>query len=923
MSESNSSPKSIQIFYSYSHVDEELRNKLETHLSGLKRQGIITGWHDRKIVGGTDWGNEIDAHLNSADIILLLISADFIASDYCYGTEVTLAMRRHEEGKARVVPIILRPADWKGAPFGKLQALPLNAKPVAMWQNPDEAFLNIVEGIRAITKELNDGSSDGGAAKESAPPSKCFNNLPAPLTPFIGRQKEVAAVEKLLLDANVRVVVLNGDGGSGKSRLAQHVTANLAKEFGNGVCLVLLERISDPELVLPTIARTLRIREVVGTPTGESLKLYLEDKQMLLLLDNFEHVDAAAKHVAALLEGCPRLKLLLTSRKLLRIRGARNYSVPPLGLPEEGAYTHAEGLSQYDAVRLFIQSASVIDPDFAVTNENAPAVAELCVRLGGLPLAIELAAARINRFSPDEMLEKLNLNLLEEGALNSPERQQTMRATIAWSYDLLSEDEKKLFRRVSIFRQGCTPEAVAGVCDINGDFKVNVENGLESLVENNLLRRDGMGWGKHRYKMLDMIREYGRECLSGAESEALRQQHAAYFLAFAEEGAAKITSAERDGWLERFDSEHENLRAVLDRCYQSNVSPEIGLRLTGALFWFWNLRSHFTEGRTRVEKALEQGKQLAGTAARAKALSCAGGLSFLQGDSKAACLWYRESLNTWRALGDKPEHRAHLGYTLSIMSQAVMDQKDTDQARSLATEAVGIFEGLEDEWGLALSNNDLGNVLRGAGDYPAALERYGRSLALWRKIDDTWGLPLTLSNMGFLASLQGDYRQSRLLLAEALKIQRKVEDKWGLAETLKCLGDVALHLDDPDEAEGHYRESLMLNRAVGRKQLMVACLEGLAMVAGVTGRAGQAAQLFGAAESLRGTVGVPINLTDQKLKVKYESLIGAVSAQFRDEGEFKSAQSKGREMKLEQATAYALNDSAVGRFDDKNVLAST
>lgn len=910
MAGTNSSPKAIQLFYSYSHKDEELREKLERHLGGLKRQGVITDWHDRRITAGTEWGEEINAHLNTADIILLLVSADFIDSDYCYSVEVTRAMQRHEAGEARVIPVILRPADWRGAPFGSLQALPADAKPVVTWTNPDEAFLSIVEGIRAVIGEPKRVPADAGAEKASPLQGKCFNNLPAPLTPFIGRHEEVAAVEKFLRDETVRVVVLTGDGGAGKSRLAQYVTADLAKEFANGVCLVLLERIGDPDLVLPAIAQTLRVREVAGVPTGESLKLYLEDKQMLLLLDNFEHVDASAKYVVGLLESCPRLKLLLTSRRLIRIRGARNYRVPPLALPEKSAYTHADVMSQYDAVRLFIQSASVAKPDFAVTNENAPAVAEICVRLGGLPLAIELAAARTNRFSPDEILEKLSLNQLEGGAVDSPERQQTMRATSAWSYNLLSDNEKLILRRASIFRGGCTAEAAEEVCNVNDDLKTNVENGLEALVENNLLRRDGMGWNQHRYKMLDMIREYGRELLDKNESLTVRSQHAKFFLAFAEEGAAKITSAGRDAWLERFDSEHDNLRAVLDRCRNSSLDPETGLRLAGTLFWFWNLRAHFSEGRVRVQKAIEQTKALGRTEARARALFCAGGLAFLQGDSKAACLWFKDGVSIWRALEDTPEHRRGLGYTLCIMSQALVDQKDPDAADSMIKESVGIFRELGDEWGLALSLNDMGNVLRSRKEYSSALTHYRDSLALWQKMDDTWGLPLTLSNIGFLASLKGDYEESRLRLGEALKIQRKVEDKWGLAETLKCLGDVAEHLGNYAEAEDFYRESLTLNRMIGRKQFMVACLQGLAIVAEAEGKIEQAAQLLGAVEALRGTVGVPVNLTDKALQKRYKATLESTSAKFRDARSFKAAQTKGRGLGLEQAAEYALSELA-------------
>lgn len=924
----------IKIFYSYSHEDERLLKQLLKHLAILRRQRKTIDWHDRKIQPGTEWGGAIDENLESASIILLLVSASFIDSDYCNDVELKRALERHEAGEARVIPVILRPCHWEESPFGKLQALPKDGLAVIKWKPRDEGFKNIAEGIEAALEEWLKTRPQVSPKRRtniqkvaqavnhkingSEARTKPFNNLSTPLTRFIGRETEMADIQGYLRQDNVRVVVINGIGGAGKSRLAQKAAADSATLFKDGVCLVLLERISDPDLVIATISQTLGLREVEGVSVEERLKHYLSGRQMLLLLDNFEHVIAAAEHITDLLLACPDLKMLLTSRKALNMAGFINYRVPPLKLPPRKAYRDVEALSQYDAVQLFIDSAKVVDRRFKITDDNAPAVAEICVRLDGLPLAIELAAARVDLFSPEEMLTEMEhqLDFFVKSRVVATwlKRHETMRATIAWSYDLLDKPgEKTLFKRLSVFKDGCTIEATRQVCNARGDLGIDLSEGLQSLLENNLLRRYRAGSSSHRFTMPDMIREYGIERLMEDKSEesATRLAHAEFFRDLAERAEKKITSAERGNWLELLEEEHGNFQAVLVWCQTEAGDSELGLRLAGALFWFWNLRAHFTDGRTWLEGTLIKNRESKQTAALAKALYGAGGLAFLLGDYGSARKRLEESVAIWRGLKKERE----LALALVILGMTALSLGDFETALACETESVRIFHEIKDKWGCALSLNDLGNVYRINGEYTEAFNNYSKSLKLWREMNDAWGMPLTLSNMGFLDLLSGKYATARRSLKKALAVQRRVGDKLGLAATLKYLGDLAVRQAnkrlDPKrradafvEAAKYYGESLMLNRELEHKQFMIASLTGLATVVGqTTQQPEQAAQLFGATDLFRHSFAVPEKDVDQEM---YESGMKNVRAQFNNEKAFEKARARGQRMNLDDVITYAL-----------------
>jgi predicted ATPase/class 3 adenylate cyclase len=435
-------------------------------------------------------------------------------------------------------------------------------------QHPSHLFQLIIAGLPANFPPLRTlGSS--------------LNNLPVQFTPFIGREQEVSAVQHLLQRVGVRLLTLTGPGGTGKTRLGLQVAAELSEVFPDGVFFVNLAPISDPALVVSTIAQTLGVKEVADQALLDLVKTFLREKQMLLLLDNFEQVVGAGVHVIALLAACPKLKVLVTSREVLHVRGEQEFAVPPLSLPDPKHLPDLLALSQYEAVALFIQRAQAVNPEFQVTNANAPAVAEICVRLDGLPLAIELATSRIKVLPPQALLARLGqrLAVLSSGARDVPARQRTLHNTIQWSYDLLSAEEQRLFQRLSVFVGGCTLEAAEAVCTVDSDQAMDIVDGVASLVDKSLVRQTEQEAEEPRLLMLETIREYGLECLAKSGAlEQTRYAHAAYYLQLAEKAEPHLRSVQQSGWLARLDSEHDNLRAAL-RWLLDHEELEMAMRL--------------------------------------------------------------------------------------------------------------------------------------------------------------------------------------------------------------------------------------------------------------------------------------------------------------------------------------------------------
>ena len=727
------------------------------------------------------------------------------------------------------------------------------------------------------------------------------NNLPVPLTPLVGREREVEAARGRLLRRDVRLLTLTGPGGIGKTRLALQVAADVLDEFRDGVFFVPLAPVSDPGLVPPTIAQALGMRESGGRPLAESLKDYLRDRAVLLVLDNVEQVPGAAPLAAELLSAGPQLKVLATSRAVLHVYGEHAFPVPPLALPCRSPVPPVERLSQYDAVRLFIERAQAAKPDFAIGDENAPAVAEICHRLDGLPLAIELAAARIRLLSPHAMLGRLErrLPLLTAGAQDLPARQQTLRDAIAWSYDLLSGDEQRPFRRLGAFVGGCTLETAEAVCSAAGELEIDVLDGVASLVDKSLLWQDEAG-PEPRFLMLETIREYALEQLEASgEAAATRRRHAEYYLALAEQAAPELRGAQQLAWLDRLDREHDNLRAALGWARQSGEA-ELGLRLAGALWRFWNIRSYWTEGRGWLEAALALAGPSRPVRVRAEALDGAGLLAWHQDDRAAARARLEESLAIWQELGD----RSGIALTLALLGLVSWSEGDETAGRLLLEESLAIWRDVGQGWGVALALGVLGRMALHQGDYAAASSRLEESVAIRYEAGDTWVVAQNLNSLGDLARLGGDYQRARALYEESLALSRQLRSKATIASLLHNLGHVTSVQGDQRGAAALFEEAVVLFRELGDRPGMAECLAGLAGVAAAEGRPERAAQLFGAAEGALDAAGARMSATN---RANYERNLAAARALVDEEG-FAAAWAEGRAMPLEQAVAYALDE---------------
>jgi predicted ATPase/serine/threonine protein kinase len=725
------------------------------------------------------------------------------------------------------------------------------------------------------------------------------NNLPAQPTPLIGREDETATITQLLRREGVRLLTLTGPGGAGKTRLGVEAATSLLGEFTGGVFFVSLSSITAPELVASALAQTLDLKQSVGVQLTEAIKQKLRGMRALLLLDNFEQVLAAAPLLAELLTACPQLKVLVTSRAALHLRGEQEFEVPPLSLPDLSEPASVEALSQYAAIALFVERATSIQPEFALTDENARAVAEVCIRLDGLPLAIELVAARLKLLSPADMLARLEhrLSLLTGGARDLPARQQTMRAAISWSYDLLDESEQKLFRRLSVFVGGCTLAAIEAICGTADDLGIDLLEGLASLVDKSMLRQVGQSKNEKRFKMLETIREFGREqLLESAEAESLQHRHALFFLDLALRAEPFLTGPEQVVWLERLESEHNNLRAALGWALETG-EREIGLRLAGTLWRFWEVRGHQSEGRDWLVSLLE-GSEGASNSVRARAFLRAGGLERDQGNYVQARQLFQNGLALYQELGDKWGVAA----TLNGLGDMAHQQVNYTEATARYSEALALFKEIDNQQAVSYVLNNLGNVARDEGDYERAAEIHTEALAIFRNLGDKRALATSLYNLGEVAQYKGDYNRAAELQHESLALKREVGDKRGITFSLANLGDIALHQGEHRKAAKLYEESLVLCREIGDKRGITFCLEGLAEVACAQKAFERAAHLFGAAEALREAIGSPLPVVEQ---ADYERSV-RLTREGLDEETFTRLCAEGREMTLERAVLYAL-----------------
>lgn len=723
------------------------------------------------------------------------------------------------------------------------------------------------------------------------------SNLPVQTTPFIGRERELGEVVALLRQPAIRLLTLSGAGGTGKTRLALQVGVTVLEEYERGVFFVNLAPLADPALVPSTIAATFKLKEVPGQEITQTLIEYLEDRQLLLVLDNFEHLLPAATVVHGLLVDCPRLTILVTSRASLRLSAEHEYGVPPLGVPDSGQLPGLERLTQYDAVAFFIERAQAVQPSFQVTNENAPAVAEICIRLDGLPLAIELAAARIKLFAPGALLARLSrrLKLLTGGAIDRPGRQQTLRNTLDWSHSLLSADERTLFARLSVFAGGCSLEDAEAICNPQGEL--DLLQGIASLVEQSLLWREDAD--ESRFSLLETIREYAAEKLEeqGA-GEAVRLAHAARFLQLAQEAEPQLRGPNQGEWFARLEAEHDNLRAALGWLLERGQAEQ-GLRLAVAISYLWHMRGYLSEGRRWLEAGLALGEGTPGEV-RAGALNWVAHFMGARGELERATELLQEALALFRVVGDQAGNAT----ALLTLGSVVQLQGDTTQATRYCQESLQVFREVGDRQGTVDALSALGLIAAEEGEFEVgeALDR--EAIALARAIGDWGNVAICLNNLGCSLLEQGKSEEAGVALEESLALARELGLKSMLPAFLDSLACVAMQQGDHERAAALFAEGLALSYKLGIRWVLLYILGHMAELATLQGDAARAARLAGAELAGRASTGMVAGPAEQN---DGEQVLRRVREELGDEA-FLRTWEAGRAMRLDEAVAYALDE---------------
>jgi predicted ATPase/DNA-binding CsgD family transcriptional regulator/transcriptional regulator with XRE-family HTH domain len=908
------------VFLSSAYADADLKF-VDSLKADLQAHGI-TIWSSR-IVRRQETRNKrnvLQEAIRASQVVLLIVSPRTQTSHHVHDT---LQLARHFNRPVCMV--------WIGGEnlqecipqdYGE-QYVTIDAR------NVDEQHLN--EKLIATLEQRWFASNEANISVLS----EMEWEAPTRLKLLIGREEELAKLSELLLSQQIRLVTLLGPGGIGKTHLGTTITLDLRKHFVDGVCIVSLSAIKDPMLVVPAIAQELGIREVGDSTLFEQVKFSLRNRHLLLFIDNFEQVQESATRLAELLEECPRLKMLVTSRVRLHIRDEYEFFVPPLALPDLASYAENDILTRSAAVALFIQRAQAAKPDFRVNSVNIRTIAEICVRLDGLPLAIELTAARMRSLASQALLVKLEERLLDvviSRDQDISDRQRTLRGTIAWSYDLLDTTEQQLFQRLAVFTGSWSLEAVEAIYHELGEETIHVWDGVESLLDKSLLRsaeREGEG----RLQLFETIREYGLERLEASgEAEAVRQAHAEYYLGLVEEAEPQLKSVQQIMWLARLEQEQENSRAAL-KWFIEREESELSLRFCGALWWFWRLRGFWSEGRRWLEAALGLPQTGGPTISRARALCAAGDLAYYQDDYPLARSLLEESVMLCRALRAEKELAFALGalgvllrlqsapqtanplleeserlcrmldsnwelsYLLRKLAEYTAQHAELNQAVEYAQESLMLAQKLGDKSLIATVMITLGNIAARQGDLIQAIAFNQEGLTLARELADKLLIANALNNSGYFAALRGDLTLAAYV-HQGYSLMCELGDRMYITRTLHSVGYVTLRQGNLAQARKRFREGISLAQEISSDFDLGLILFGLALISKTEGQFQQAARLLGAVET-KLDLNMDMNAAE---RAEFKRTVEDVRTQLGGKA-FAAARDEGRTMSLEQALA--------------------
>jgi non-specific serine/threonine protein kinase len=806
-------------------------------------------------------------------------------------------------GADRVAAVLDREPDWSVLPAETGTDL-LHLLRACLAKDPDERPAGVREVRRALEEEI--ARRRYGVVHEPAEkPPGCVHNLPRRLDAFIGREREVRTIGRLIEE--VPLLTLTGAGGCGKSRLAIEVARGRMGSFPGGVWLVELAPLGDPARVPHAVARALGCKEIPRETIGDALVRFLQGRKALLILDNCEHLLAATAELAeTLMRSCPELMLLATSRETLGIAGEARFHVPSLAVPQ-AANESGAALEPVESVRLFAERARAGQTGFRVTDDNAPAVAQICRRLDGIPLALELAAARVRTMTPAEIARRLDdrFSLLTEGSRTSLPRHHTLRALIDWSWDLLEPAERTLLQRLSVFAGGWTLDAAERVCSGPDMPEWRVVDLHSRLVEKSLVEMTAEGPGepgRSRYRILETVRQYARELTDPASDAEVRRRHRDFYLAMAEEAEPQLRGAEQTRWLARLGVEHENLRTAFATALADPDGATETCRLAGALGRYWMVRGHWTEGNDQCREALR--KCATPTDARARTLNAAGNLAFHLGRYDEAGTHHADALEIRRLLGNRHDE----AMSLNNLGEVARLRGDYARAAEYYRQAESIQREIDDRWGLAVSLNNLGEVAQNQGDYEAARTYHEQACSYWPELGDRWGLAFSLSNLGFVASKRRRFDEARDCYQRTLSLARELGDRYKIALALRQLGEVATEQRDWESAARSLHESLNIRRELGDREGVADSLESVAVLLTSIDHPAPAARLLGAAEVIRELIRAPAPAG------RREDLVRAADELARSLGveRCRLERDRGRGLGLGDAVALALEHTAAG-----------